>query len=137
MGQRFDLPSYGGITEKLQEVKKSIAESRTLTGTSRKQLKNYLMQINQISGGDDPSEQISALQVYKWFVAKEKTLYRQLNYFKGTNAYYLGYFWAPNEDEAKVREVLQAYPTTDLKIFGNHTITPPTYIKSNDFTFPF
>ena len=46
MGQRFDLPTYGGISLKLQEVKKSIAESKTLTATSRKQLKNYLMQIN-------------------------------------------------------------------------------------------
>ena len=74
MGQRFDLPSSGGIDLKLQEVQKSIQDSRTLTLTSQRQLKNYLKQINQISGGEDPNEQISTLEVYKWFVAKEKTL---------------------------------------------------------------
>ena len=46
MGQRFDLPSSGGIDTKIIEVKKSIQDSRTLTQTSKRQLKNYLKQIN-------------------------------------------------------------------------------------------
>jgi hypothetical protein len=48
MGQRFDLPPLAGIPPKIQEVKMSIAESKSLTEHSKKQLKNYLLQINQI-----------------------------------------------------------------------------------------
>ena len=52
-------------------------------------------------------------------------------------ATYVGYFWSPNEDEQKVKEVLQNYPTTDFQRYSNHRISPPTYIKTNDFTYPF
>lgn len=50
---------------------------------------------------------------------------------------YIGYFWSPDEDEHKIKEVLQNYPTTDFKRFTNHTIKPPTFIKVNEFTHPF
>ena len=50
---------------------------------------------------------------------------------------YVGYFWSPDEDEHKVRDILSNYRTTDFKKFINHTIKPPTYIKVNDFTYPF
>jgi type IV secretory pathway TrbF-like protein len=83
MGQRFDLPQFDGITKKIEEVRKGIAESKALTETSRRQLKQYLTQINQISGDEGlVRERISALEVYKWFVAKEKTLYNALNLMK-------------------------------------------------------
>jgi len=36
MGQRFDLPQFDGITKKLEEVKKGIAESKALTETSKR-----------------------------------------------------------------------------------------------------
>jgi vacuolar-type H+-ATPase subunit I/STV1 len=35
LGQRFDLPPFIGIERKLQEVRKSITESKALTETSR------------------------------------------------------------------------------------------------------
>lgn len=50
---------------------------------------------------------------------------------------YIGFFWSPCEDEPKIKDVLQGFPTTDFKRFTNHTIKPPTYIKSNEFTAPF
>lgn len=80
---------------------------------------------------------MSALEVQKWFVAKEKNLYLQLNLMKVGVSAYIGYFWSPDEEEPKVREVLANYPTTDFKKFSNHTIKPPTYIKVNEFTWPF
>jgi len=83
MGQRFDLPPLGTIEAKIIDVRKSIQDSKALTETSRRQLKDYLSQINQISGDEGlVRERISALQVYKWFVAKEKTLYHALNQMK-------------------------------------------------------
>lgn len=64
------------MDEKLKDVNKSITDSKTLTQTSRRQLKTYLQQINEINGDQNSHNQISALEVYKWFVSKEKTLYR-------------------------------------------------------------
>jgi V-type H+-transporting ATPase subunit a len=50
---------------------------------------------------------------------------------------YIGFFWAPTSEEVALREVLQAHPTTDFKHFTAHNITPPTYIKVNEFTWGF
>ena len=50
---------------------------------------------------------------------------------------YIGYFWGPNAEEHKIRDVLSQYPTTDFKRFENHTIKPPTYIKTNEFSYVF
>ena len=80
MGQRFDLPPLSSIPSKLLEVRHSIAESRALNKHSKEQLRNYLIQINQIGGGVEDS--ISALEIYKWFITKEKNLYMQLNLMK-------------------------------------------------------
>ena len=85
MGQRFDLPPMSQIEQKIAEVKRNIQESKNLTETSKKYLRTYLTQINQISHGDDNNnhqqmhENVSSLEVYKWFVSKEKTLYHALN----------------------------------------------------------
>lgn len=82
MGQRFDLPPIALIDQRIQEVQKNIQESKNLTETSKKYLKTYLNQINQINNNEDQEnhgEKISSLEVYKWFVAKEKTLYNCLN----------------------------------------------------------
>jgi len=50
---------------------------------------------------------------------------------------YIGFFWSPITQGEKIREVLYQYPTTDFKRFSNHTIKPPTFIKTNDFTWAF
>jgi hypothetical protein len=52
MGQRFDLPPMGTIEQKIDEVKRNIQESKNLTETSKKYLRTYLTQINQISHGE-------------------------------------------------------------------------------------
>ena len=77
------------------------------------------------------------MEVYKWFVAKEKTLYQQLNGMKQAQSSYIGYFWAPDEEEQKLRDELSNYPTSEMVKFTQHKMKPPTYIKTNDFTWAF
>ncbi|CDW80575.1 v-type atpase 116kda subunit family protein [Stylonychia lemnae] len=141
MGQRFDLPPMGTIDQKIDEVKRNILESKNLTETSKKYLKTYLTQINQISHAEGDQqlhhENISSLEVYKWFVSKEKNLYHALNNMRQGQTTYIGYFWSPSLEEREIRDVLSNYPTTDFQRFENHSITPPTYIKSNEFTYTF
>ena len=75
--------------------------------------------------------------MYKWFVAKEKNLYLSLNFMKSGTSTYIGFFWAPDEERERVAEVMSNFPTTECKKYNDHTISPPTYIKTNDFTLPF
>jgi len=133
MGQRFELPPVNRIAEKLEELKRNIMESRNLTETSRRQLRNYLVQINQIGNEQD----VSALEVYKWFVAKEKAIYATINHMRQGKATYIGYLWLPTMQEDTIRNALRTYPTTDFQRYENHSIKPPTYIKSNEFTGAF
>ena len=49
MGQRFDIPPMHLINQKIEEVRRNIHETRNLTETSKRYLKNYLIQINQIN----------------------------------------------------------------------------------------
>lgn len=70
-------------------------------------------------------------------MAKEKTLYHSLNNMRSGASAYIGFFWSPVIEEDKIKEAIQTYPTTDFKRFSNHTIKPPTYIKSNEFTWAF
>ena len=79
----------------------------------------------------------SMLEVYKWFVAKEKAIYSAMNLMRPGSNTYIGYFWSPMEHENTTRQILSRFPTTDWQRFENHTIKPPTYIKVNEFTAPF
>ena len=76
---------------------------------------------------------MSALEVYRWFVSKEKSLYHALNNMRQGASAYIGFFWSPISEEQEIRRTLSQYPTTDFKRFSNHTIKPPTFIKDNEF----
>lgn len=83
------------------------------------------------------SESTSAIEVYKWFVAKEKSIYNAMNYMRQGTSTYIGYMWCPTATEDEVRTSLRQFPTTEFKRYENHTIKPPTYIKNNEFTGSF
>ena len=135
MGQRFDLPPLQLIQQKIQEVERNIHESRQLTKTSRQYLKDYLVQINQIQHADHrANDNASALEIYTWFVATERAIYASLNFMRQGRGTYIGYLWAPTQQEDEFRAKLRHFPTTDFQRFENHTIKPPTYIKTNEFT---
>jgi hypothetical protein len=80
---------------------RNILESKRLTQISKAQLRMYLRDINRIHnanpdrpGADHDSP--SSLEVFKWFVAKEKAIYAQLNQMKQGKNTYIGYMWAPS-----------------------------------------
>lgn len=97
MGQRFDLPALELMGEKVGEVERQISEGQGLIDTSRNQLRSYLKDINQIGSGNlqNGLSQVSALEVYKWIVAQEKSLYHALNNMRSGQKIYIGFFWVP------------------------------------------
>lgn len=135
-GQRFEVPPVDQISTQAGETKMDIIKAEELLNISVKQLKDYLRSINRLSDEHESQQQaVHTLEVYKWFVAKEKSIYTALNMLRQGQSSYIGYFWAPVEKEASIQSKLEDYPSTDLKRFENkHKIPPPTYFKSSDIS---
>ena len=81
MGQRFEIPDMGNLDEVLLETKQRVTKSQSLLNTSRGQLKQYLFEMNSSSHSQQDNG-VSTLEIYKWFVAKEKSIYHALNMLK-------------------------------------------------------
>jgi vacuolar-type H+-ATPase subunit I/STV1 len=106
--------------------------------TSRVQLKDYLTKINLINSDRRPDENsTSTIEVYKWFVAKEKAIYNSLNYMRQGNQIFIGYFWCPTHAEGDMRNSLREFNSTEIRRKDNHNIKRPTYLKTNEFTTAF
>lgn len=71
------------------------------------------------------------------FLAKEKALYTTLNMMKMQNTTFIGYFWAPADQETNFMHKIGQFPTVRMVRYENHNISRPTYIKVNEFTAPF
>ena len=52
---------------------------------------------NTMNQGEESN--VSTLEIYMWFVAKEKAIYNTLNQMKGRTSTYIGFMWAPIENE--------------------------------------
>ena len=45
---------------------------------------------------------VSHLEILRWYVAKEKSLYHALNQFKQGQSVFIGYFWAPTFEKEEI-----------------------------------
>lgn len=83
-----------------------------------------------------PTELTSTLEIYKWFVAKEKAIYNALNQFKLHGQTFIGFMWIPAEKEAAVSHALKDFGTTEFSKWRNPGSgpgpTPPTGFKTNE-----
>ena len=138
LGERFEIP-HGGFKGKLLEIEAKISETKGVMMTTRTEIRKYLESINRLEDG----EQTSAILVYKWFVLKEKELYRQLNLLKRGERLFIGLFWCPDCDIERVKSKI-------LQIKSNRNIDgpqlweraikdlkPPTHFRINEFTWAF
>jgi len=80
MGQRFEIPDMQALNSVKAEIITKITKSKSLYETSVNQLTDYLFEMNSSSAHEQ--EGVSTLEIYKWFVAKEKAIYNALNLLK-------------------------------------------------------
>ncbi|TRY52005.1 V-type proton ATPase subunit a [Cryptosporidium tyzzeri] len=106
----------------------------------------------------------SLIEEWRLFCIKEKSIYATLNLFEGSDITLRADCWYPTEEEEKIRKILIAESSTQhvgaflltntssgghgvagihISEGGSHddeaniSNTPPTYIKTNDFTVAF
>lgn len=133
--ERFEIPEKAA--EKIIEVAKMAEETKKLVQITKKERKKVLGEtVQNISGSG-----ISLLLFQKWYLQKEKLLYTTLNMFKSENMLLTGLCWCPSK---KIEGVKQTFASQQAKGIvakftkvDNHTLKPPTYIRTNEFTMPF
>jgi|688.fasta_scaffold299627_2 hypothetical protein len=110
MGQRFDVPDITRINSAATKTQLEIKKSRELLNTSIYQLKQYLYDINEsreaIEEGGIHKTKVSTLEIYAWFVAKEKAIYNALNMMKARSSTYIAFLWAPLEKEQVIQQTI-------------------------------
>ena len=131
MGQRFEIPGLGDLGKRAQETTEEIRKSRQLLTTSTHQLQQYLYEMNSMNQGD---EDVSTLEIYMWFVAKEKAIYNALNMMKSSSNTYIASIWVPVEYESCFRDRISNFYTTEFDKWSTNEnkerkIMPPTYFK--------
>lgn len=135
MGQRFEIPELNTLEEVSYEVKEKINKSRNLLMRSEEQLKDYLFDLNS-SKAHDNDKDVSVLEIYKWFVAKEKSIYFAMNQLKLHKQTFIGYMWIPSEKAPVIADKLQNFNTTEFAKWrpadGKSGPTPPSSFKTND-----
>lgn len=57
--------------------------------------------MNRMSGGV-----YSLIQIYKWFILKEKSIHIELNKLKDSEKILMGLFWCPSKLKTKLEERL-------------------------------
>ena len=111
-----------------------------MLATSEYQLKQYLYDINN-NRRDEAGNRASTLEIFAWFVAKEKAIYNALNMTKSRGVNYIGFLWSPIEHRELLQNTISAFESTEFKQLERngekHLMNPPTYIKTNDVTFVF
>ena len=137
LGEKYDIP-IGNLDEKIDEVNAKIKETKQIVEVTRQEVRKYLISINLL----DNSE-VSAIQVYKWFITKEKSLYTCLNKLKSGEKLLVGLFWLPDsrkEDlNKKIFDIKEDRNISGPQIWRreNHNISPPTFFRLNEFTSSF
>lgn len=107
MGMRIEVPQLNELQPVISETERSISDSERMLKISRRQLKEYLYSLNYTK--DKQEKEVSTLEVQKWLVAKEKSIYCALNMMKSRKATYIGFLWAPFDQQSYIAEGLKNY----------------------------
>jgi len=144
LGQRFEIPDMNTLEREKMEIQTKISKSQALYNTSVKQLKEYLFELNSSAEAaqgqnrqrDRQVVNVSTLETYKWFVAKEKAIYNALNMLKLHRQTFIGYMWIPSEKQGLVAAKLNQFESTEFSRWrpaeGTPGPVPPTSFKRND-----
>lgn len=115
--------------------------SRQLIKDTRKQLKEYLETFNR------SDHKYSEIQIMKWFIIKERLVCAELNKLEdGGEKILTGLFWCPTKYrkaldekiyEIRMRKNVDGPQISKIEEFDESVFERPTFIETNQFTWPF
>lgn len=87
----------------------------------------------------------SLIEELKLFILKEKCIYHHMNNLRVENNIFIGNVWIPNDNYEKVQNSLNNVAKKNIHIASGQLqkavppedLVPPTYFKTNDFTWAF
>ena len=130
------------MSKELQSLRRYKDETKVLIRATKLQLKDYLIRINQMKESD-----YSLISLAKWIVIREKTIYSELNKLRdGGNQIMTGLIWCPARQKSKLEATVQdmrdrkSVNPPQLKIikdFNEEAFVRPSFIDTNEFTWPF
>jgi vacuolar-type H+-ATPase subunit I/STV1 len=87
----------------------------------------------------------SLIEEVRLFILKEKCIYHHMNHLRIENNIFIGNVWIPEENYPKVESSLKEIGSKNIHVASGQLqrvanpegSTPPTYFKSNEFTWAF
>ena len=101
-GNRYELPEMSQMQQEIDKISASIEDARNVFHQTQSSLRDQLIIFNKLDVNDRQDDEISTIYIYKMFLAKEKALYSTLNMMKMQNTTFVGYFWAPADQETNI-----------------------------------
>lgn len=152
MGKIFPLPEDGqggpqSFLRVMKEVKEKIKNIFGLIDVTKKQMRDYLEQVQNMDEADD----VSLTLFYLQFVKRERTILGHLNMLRRQGQIVHGYVWSPLSKE----EYLEKFYGPEVSLISDEKfrsarqynlqveeiptdqLDPPTFFKTNEFTFAF
>lgn len=137
MGDRYEIPD-SGFTDKLQDLEKKIRDAKKILTSTRDETRKYLVMSNSME-----NEDTSTMNVYEWYVIKERTIYLTLDKLKKGDRLFFGLYWIPNTKIPMVNEAIykmkedRNISAPQITMREMNDMNPPTYFYLNDVTEPF
>jgi len=137
MGDRYEIPD-SGFTDKLQDLEKKIRDAKKILTSTRDETRKYLVMTNSME-----NEDTSTMNVYEWYVIKERTIYLTLDKLKKGDRLFFGLYWIPNTKIPMVNEAIykmkedRNISAPQITVREMNDMNPPTYFYLNDVTAPF
>ncbi len=134
--ERFEISDNSEAKE--AEISRRMEETRKLLQATKDE------RLKVLKGTVEPVEDsgISKLELQKWYIAREKSLYATMGKLEVKNSLLRGLCWCPTRSVPEITRLIEeqnkkkSLAATFKKVEG-HTLTPPSFMRVNDFTFPF
>ena len=140
---KYNIPENpGAFMSKLKEIRDLKEDAWRVVEVTRNHIDMVLEGLAQPrkSGGG-----WSRIEDYRLFLVKEKAVYHNLNMLELQNTVFHGACWCPEASEETVRQTLMGLSGRRAHVAGAQfqrtepptKKSPPTYIRTNEFTAPF
>lgn len=137
LGNRFEINQENFNAEYIDTLKR-IRDIKAVAKACYKQLQSYMKTINALEGSTT-----SRIELYRLYLLKEKCIFETLNKMLRGRNLFIGAFWIPTAELPSLEAALAELEETkrikkpQIVVRNSSKLEPPTFIRTNTFTYPF